>query len=34
MLFHKKTKTVIKWVWTAVAILIMLSMVLVYSNGY
>jgi tryptophan-rich sensory protein len=34
MLFHKKTKKAIKLVWTVIAILIAVSMVMVYSSGY
>ena len=33
LLFHKKTRTVIKWVWGVIAVLIALSMVLAYSGG-
>jgi len=33
LLFHKKTKKAIKWIWTVVAILIALSMILAYSGG-
>ena len=32
-LFSKKTKTAIKWVWGVIAILIILSMIFVYSGG-
>lgn len=32
-LFHKKTKTLIKWIWAVIAVLIILSMVFVYSGG-
>jgi hypothetical protein len=32
-LFDKKTKTIIKWVWGGVAILIALSMIFAYSGG-
>jgi len=32
-LFHKKTKTAIKWIWGGIAILIILSMVFAYSGG-
>lgn len=33
MLFHKRTKTVIKYVWGGIAVLIILSMVFAYSGG-
>jgi len=32
-LFHKRTKTIMKYVWGAVAIMIILSMLLAYSSG-
>lgn len=32
-LFHHKTKAVLKWVWIVVAVLIIASMLLVYSGG-
>ncbi|MEN9921971.1 MAG: hypothetical protein RL097_247 [Candidatus Parcubacteria bacterium] len=32
-LFHKKTKTAIKWIWGVIAIIIILSMVFAYSGG-
>lgn len=32
-LFHKRTKKIIGYVWVAVAIIIILSMVLAYSHG-
>lgn len=32
-LFHKKTKTAIKWAWGVIAILIALSMIFAYSGG-
>lgn len=31
-LFHKKTKSVIKWLWGGIAILIALSMILAYAG--
>lgn len=34
MLFHKRTKSVFKWVWVVVATLIILSMVFTYSGGF
>jgi len=33
-LFHKKTKTVIKWLWSFIAIIIAISMIFAYSGGY
>lgn len=33
-LFDKKTKTTIKWIWSGVAILIILSMIFAYSAGF
>lgn len=33
MLFHKRTKSAIKWIWGTIAILIILSMVFAYSGG-
>lgn len=32
-LFHKHTKTAIKWIWGAIAIIIIISMVFAYSGG-
>jgi len=32
-LFHKKTKTAIKWVWGVIAVVIILSMIFAYSGG-
>jgi hypothetical protein len=32
-LFHKRTKKIIGYIWGAVAIVIILSMVLAYSHG-
>jgi len=32
-LFHKKTKTIIKWIWAVIAVIIILSMVFAYSGG-
>lgn len=32
-LYHKHTKTAIKWVWAIIAVLIVVSMVLTYSGG-
>ncbi len=34
MLFHKRTKTVIKWIWGFFAIIIAISMVFAYSTGF
>jgi len=33
MLFHKRTKSIIKWVFGATAVLIIISMVFAYSGG-
>jgi hypothetical protein len=33
LLFHKKTKTAIKWVWGFIAIIIALSMVFAFSGS-
>ncbi len=33
LLFHKKTKTVIKWIWGVLAVLIAISMLFAYSGG-
>ncbi len=32
-LYHKRTKTFIKWAWGAIAIIIVISMVFAYSGG-
>ena len=32
-IFHKRTKKIIGYIWGAIAIIIILSMVLAYSNG-
>jgi hypothetical protein len=32
-LFHKKTKTAIKWVWSVIAVIIAISMIFAYSGG-
>ena len=32
-LFHKKTKTAIKWVWSVIAVIITISMIFAYSGG-
>lgn len=32
-LYHKKTKTAIKWIWSIIALLIAISMVFAYSGG-
>ncbi len=32
-LFHKRTKTTIKWIWGVLAIIIIISMVFAYSGG-
>ena len=33
ILFSKKTKTAMKWIWGVIAILIILSMIFAYSGG-
>jgi hypothetical protein len=32
-LFHKKSKTVVKWAWGIVAVIIILSMLFAYGIG-
>ncbi len=32
-LYHKHTKSVVKWVWGVIAVVIILSMILTYSGG-
>lgn len=32
-LYHKRTKTAIKWAWIVVSTIIIVSMVFTYSNG-
>lgn len=32
-LYHRRTKTAIKWIWGVIAILIILSMIFAYSGG-
>lgn len=32
ILFSKRTKGIIKWIWAVIAILIILSMILTYSS--
>lgn len=32
-LFHKRTKTVIKWIWAVIAVAIIISMIFAYSGG-
>ena len=32
-LYHKRTKTAIKWVWVAIALVIIVSMIFTYSGG-
>jgi hypothetical protein len=34
MLFHKRTKTIVKWLWALVSILIIISMVFTFSSGF
>ena len=34
ILYSKKTKTAIKWIWSVIAILIALSMIFAYSGGF
>jgi hypothetical protein len=33
ILFHKKTKKAIKWIWGFFALLIIISMIFAYSGG-
>lgn len=33
ILFHKRTKTAIKWIWIVIATVIIVSMVFAYSGG-
>lgn len=33
MLYHKRTKTVIKAIWITLSVLIVLSMIFAYSGG-
>lgn len=33
ILFSKKTKTAIKWIWIVIAVLIIISMIFAYSGG-
>jgi hypothetical protein len=32
-LFHRKTQAAIKWIWTVIAILVVIGMVFLYSGG-
>lgn len=32
-LFHKRTKSTIKWIWIGLAVIIIISMVFAYSGG-
>lgn len=32
-LYHRRTKTAIKWIWIVIASLIIVSMVFAYSGG-
>jgi hypothetical protein len=32
-LYHKKTKTAIKWIWGGLAIIIAISMIFAFSGG-
>lgn len=34
MLFHKRTKTIVKWVWIVLSILIIISMIATFSFSY
>jgi hypothetical protein len=34
MLFHKRTKSIVKWLWIVISILIIISMVFTFSAGY
>lgn len=33
MLYHKRTKTIMKWMWIAISVIIIISMVFAYSGG-
>lgn len=33
MLYHKRTKTIMKWMWIGISIVIIISMVFAYSGG-
>lgn len=33
LLYHRKTKKAIKWIWGVIAMIIAISMVLAYSGG-
>lgn len=33
-LYHHRTKKAIKWIWSVIAVVIILGMVLVYSGGF
>lgn len=33
LLFHRKTKTAIKWIWAVIAVVIIISMVFAFSGG-
>jgi hypothetical protein len=33
MLYHKRTKAVIKWVWIVLSVFIIASMIFLYSGG-
>ena len=32
-LYHKRTKTAMKWAWVLIALVIIISMILTYSGG-
>ncbi len=32
-LYHKRTKTAIKWIWAIIAVVIAISMIFAYSGG-
>lgn len=34
MLFHKRTKSIVKWIWIVISAIIIVSMVFTFSSGY
>lgn len=33
MLYHRRTKTIVKWLWIVLSIVIIISMVFAFSGG-
>lgn len=33
ILFHRRTKAAIKWIWGVIAVIIIIGMILTYSGG-